>query len=130
MHTASRETVADESTLDLGNTLSLLAKEISEIAGQCESLQTTISGLLDRVEHPDLGAEIHMLQHVDRVQQTLEDISRVLNVAARAETGASLSQLEAGGAIRLESLRRRLGWSQDSDLLPATAHLSNDVDWL
>ncbi|MCB1356340.1 MAG: hypothetical protein KDK53_07565 [Maritimibacter sp.] len=106
-----------------------LSKESSRLAEQCGSIQWSISAMLDLVDHPDLGAEIHMLQDVDRIQQTLADIADILMVAGGHTRGAPVRKAEIGAAIRLESLRQRLGLSEALAEDPR-AEAASDVTWL
>ena len=101
-------------TLDLGKTLADLGRELHHAAESCAVLQWSISTLLEKVHHPDLAAEIHMLQDIDRLQQTLADLSSLLAVSAGAANGSRVSSFDIGGAIRLESLRSRLGLANDA----------------
>lgn len=119
----------DTETVQLSVLLHDLSDELNQLAGQCASLQETISTLLGKVNHPDLGAEIHMLQDVDRVQQTLSDIAGILNATHPASCGISVRREAIGGAILLESLRQRLGLSNDP-LVTADDPDDTDITWL
>lgn len=120
---------ADGSTVDLGAILNDLSLELASLSEKCTLLQWSISSLLDQVDHPDLGAEIHMLQDVDRIQQTLTDISSILATARSAADGISCDRDDIGKSIRLESLRQRLGLSFDpSD--PESALDDSEITWL
>ncbi|GGD31474.1 hypothetical protein [Sinisalibacter lacisalsi] len=115
---------------DLGATLARLSTELERAAMSCAGLQHAMSSLLAKLDHPDLGEEIHMLQDVDRLQQSLEDVSRILAVAAPAGRGRDLDLAAAGQAIRLESLRARLGWGADPDQAAPQRWTSRDgIDW-
>ena len=90
-----------------------ISRESIRLAEQCGTIQWSISAMLEIVDHPDLGAEIHMLQDIDRIQQTLSDIAAILAVTgAHADSGPIL-KTEIGSAVRLDSLRQRLGLSED-----------------
>ena len=130
MDTAPEPADHTEMGYDLGRTLFQVSAEITEAAGHCTALQASISTLLDKLDHPDLGAEIHMLQEVDRLQQTLADIAGLLDVAARAGDGRHIPRDAAGRALRLESLRRRFGWSGGDDGSDPVGNDPFDVDWL
>lgn len=115
--------------LPLSDLMADVSGELAGLAERCSLLQWTISSLLDRLDHPDLGAEIHMLQDVDRIQQTLADLASVL-AAARADAGHITCRQDAlCRVIRLESLRTRLGLSGEK---PDKAHEPDetDVTWL
>jgi hypothetical protein len=88
-----------------------ISRESSNLSEQCGRIQWSISAMLDIVDHPDLGAEIHVLQDIDRIQQTLADIAAILVVTGEHADGAPILKDEIGAAIRLESLRQRLGLS-------------------
>jgi len=93
---------------DLSRLLIGLAQETTHAAESCAALQWSLSTLLDKVHHPDLGAEIHMLQDIDRVQQTLTDIAAILNALGPDMAGVAVSCDDLAPIIRLESLRQRL----------------------
>ena len=106
-----------------------IAHESARLAEQCGAIQWSISAMLDIVDHPDLGAESHMLQDVDRIQQTLADISAILKVMGLQADMVPVRKDAIGAAIRLESLRHRLGLSAagPADLV---ADDPSDVTWL
>ncbi len=124
---ASTAALAD-GTVCLDALLSALAAEIALLAEHCGTLQGSISALLGTVNHPDLGAEIHMLQDVDRFQQTLVDLAAILS-AVRTPSAAAVSKDQVGAVIRLESLRQRLGLSDDLPGEPGPS-TGSDVTWL
>lgn len=93
---------------DLLDLLVRMVREIDQIATGCTALQWSISSLLDKVDHPDLAEEIHMLQDIDRMQQTLVDIAAILGVVAVPVGTVRLPQAEIDAVIKLESLRERL----------------------
>ncbi len=114
--------------LDLAEILMRLVGEVDTSAETCAKLQWSISTILEKVHHPDLGAEIHMLQDIDRLQQTLFDIASILRVAAEASPSHPLDEKEVNESIQLESLRRRLGLAE---ILPGveTTEEENDITW-
>ncbi len=117
-----------EESIGLGRLLADISEETARLAEQCGQLQWSISALLDTLDHPDLGAEIHMLQDVDRIQQTLQDLAAILAMARTGTAGARLIRNDIGSAIRLESLRQRLGLSNASPSDPGPD--ASDVTWL
>lgn len=94
--------------LDLGTLLQRLAVELQESATHLTALQWSISILLEKVHHPDLAEEIHMLQDIDRLQQTLADVAAVIDVTAALPAPVAIPRDPVCAAIRLESLRSRL----------------------
>ena len=106
-----------------------ISRESSNLAEQCGQIQWPISAILDIVDHPDLGAEIHMLQDIDRIQQTLADIAAILLLTGDNTNGASILRDAIGAAVRLESLRQRLGLSEHLSGDTAAADIS-DITWL
>ncbi|PIE07305.1 MAG: hypothetical protein CSA74_07945 [Rhodobacterales bacterium] len=117
----------DES-IGLDCLLAQSSEELARLAGQCGQLQWSISAILDTLDHPDLGAEIHMLQDIDRIQQTLQDLAAILDVAGTCSAGARLARDRVGASIRLESLRQRLGLSDAPPPDPGPG--ANDITWL
>lgn len=114
--------------------LARLAEELRHTVTRCTELQWTISALLDRVEHPDLGEEIHMLQDIDRMQQVLADIAALVSVASAASQCTTVPLERVGSAIRLESFRNRIGLDNALNA-PTVEDLSADeetgrVTWL
>lgn len=120
-NSTSDPSAADGTLVDLGTIMDDVSFELATLSEKCTLLQWSLSSLLDQVHHPDLGAEIHMLQDVDRIQQTLNDIASILAVTRSAANGIPCHRDQIGKAIRLESLRQRLGLSRaptDPDLTP------------
>lgn len=109
----TRHETPDEDAVSLADLLADMSGELANMGERCSVLQWSISSLLDRVDHPDLGAEIHMLQDVDRIHQTLNDLSAILAAARPGAEGVAIGRAGIDRAIRLESLRTRLGLSGD-----------------
>ncbi len=129
MTAGSAEKVATKrQTADLGRILGDLSTEVAHLGERCAAFQWAISALLDKVDHPDLGAEIHMLQDIDRVQQTLTDIAAILGVSHTFATRNPIQNQELWPAIRLESLRQRLGLSNGVPRTIADTDAA-DVTW-
>jgi hypothetical protein len=130
----SEKTILRADEVDLSETLARVATELDNTAAACTALQWSISTLLDKVHHPDLAEEIHMLQDIDRMQQTLVDIAAVVRVAANVPDRIALSRTAVHSAIRLESLRGRIGLAVISDNLnmdaPEPLCGETDVTWL
>lgn len=101
--------------------LRAISLESGQMAEQCNILQWTISALLETVNHPDLGAEIHMLQDIDRIQQTLEDVAALLAAASGLSAPSPVAKHMLAPAVRLESLRQRLGLSDGPSLETRTS---------
>lgn len=124
----------DIDTVAFGDLLENLARELHDASQSCVALQWSISALLDKVNHPDLAAEIHMLQDIDRLQQTLDDLSAALRVGASVSGQSRVSRLEAGQSIRLDSLRQRLGLANAPLLVSPGADQEasdeDDITWL
>lgn len=108
---ADRALAAGDRSEVLAGVLGELAQETARLAEQCGLIQWSISKLLDTFDHPDLGAEIHMIQDIDRIHQTLEDVASVLAVAVLSAEGAPIRRVDFSSAIQLESLRQRMGLS-------------------
>lgn len=88
--------------------LSRIAEELTEAAHTCAALQWAISALLERAHHPDLPAELHMLQDIDRLQQILADLAGLVALAAKAAPSPQMNIEACRRALRLASLRDRL----------------------
>jgi len=121
-----------EATIDLGQTLLKLGGEVHETAAHCHLVQEAFSRLLSKLDHPDLSAEIQILQGVDLIQQTLEDISALLHASAAAGFGQALPRTIGRDIVRLDSLRQRMGLetlgSEDGHGLSEKSH--GPIDWL
>lgn len=128
----SKISESDEN-LDLAILLVGLVGELEDAATRCTALQWSISTLLEKVHHPDLAEEIHMLQDIDRMQQTLADIAGVLRVASEMPDTVTLPRDSVGAAIRMESFRARMGLTQGKEL-PGTESTARsddtDISWL
>lgn len=118
--------------LTLGPILADISGELTQAAQSCSALQWSISALLEKVNHPDLAAEIHMLQDIDRLQQTLADLASMLQVGATASTETPVSRHDLGSTVKLESLRQRLGIARGplpGDFLAPDSD-DDDITWL
>lgn len=126
-NTARNDATGDRIALD--EVLGEISKEAGRLAEQCGVIQWSISAMLDLVDHPDLGAEIHMLQDIDRIQQTLVDIASILAATRTRMPGQTVDRDGVLASVRLESLRQRLGLSPG----PAAERPAEDpseITWL
>lgn len=108
-----------------------MATELSAVASSCGQVQWIISSLLERAHHPDMPAELHMLQDIDRLQQTLEDIASLLE-ATTGQTGYPvIEKEELSASLKLDSLRTRL-FPRDNPVMeePDDADAASDITWL
>lgn len=109
----------------LGDILDAASKELGSATGICADIQWLIAQLLESAHHPDLPAELHMLQDIDRLQQELADLARLLaHVAQLPEIGAMGGNVPRS-TITLPSLRERL-WSEPD---AGEGDASGDIDW-
>lgn len=88
--------------------LSATSNELCELAHLCKEIQWAISALLETAHHPDLAVEMHVLQDIDRMQQTLIDLSKLVGEAAEILPLSLEDGLKLKETIHLESLQRRL----------------------
>ena len=111
--------------------------ELSAAAATCDDLQWAVSAVLERAHHPDLPAELQMLQEIDRLQQTLLDIAQLVRTLAKKTDGILLSRQDLASGLKLDSLTARLfdqppgtetrsGPSQDT----SESQNEEDVTWL
>ncbi len=84
------------------------AQELVSIARSCTEIQWIISSLLEHAHHPDIPAELHMLQDIDRMQQTLIDLAALIEAAAIPIVGVTAPTSTLATAMKLETLRSRL----------------------
>ncbi len=68
--------------MTMGHLLGRSSEELANSVRACTELQWVISRLLEKSEHPDLVTEMHVLQDIDRLQQTLADLACLLETAA------------------------------------------------
>lgn len=104
-----------EAPLSFADVLRLMVVELEDVAQACVAMQTSISNLLAQAHHPDLGEEIHMLQDIDRLQQTVVEIAAVIRTTSESPNPLAVSRAAIGSAIRLESFRNRIGLGTDSE---------------
>lgn len=120
---------AQAPTIGLEEVLFEISRESRRLADQCGAIQWSISAILETIHHPDLGAEIHILQDIDRIQQTLSDMAALLQTIGDQACGPPIGKDRIGSVIRLESLRCRLGLSDRHAGDPPPPGAS-DVTWL
>ncbi len=90
-----------------GDLLLTLAEELDDLGASAMSLQATLGGLLERADATDGGHDVWHLQEIDRLQQTLEDLSAILRRAAN-EDGTRVNVEDLAAVARLGALRERI----------------------
>ncbi|HBZ43324.1 MAG TPA: hypothetical protein DEO85_04540 [Maritimibacter sp.] len=85
-----------------------LANEMRRAADDCHDLQILTSKLLEKLHHPDLTSEYQMLQNLDRLHQTLRDLSRLSKSVSDQTADHPVSSAGVLAAIHLTSLRDRM----------------------
>ncbi len=115
---------SEESTDHIGKLLFKSAEELSSLAHLSKEIQWAISSLLERAHHPDMSAELHVLQDIDRLQQTLRDLSRLIDAVSVGDPNMTEETLKK--ELTLDSLKTRLF----SDAPPSNAKIPpNDITW-
>ncbi|WP_424943376.1 hypothetical protein [Aliiroseovarius crassostreae] len=102
------------------------ANELRDLAQLSLEIQWAISSLLDRAHHPDLSAEIHVLQDIDRLQQTLLDLSKLIDGVNTSSAEALKAAPELANTLTLQSLRKRVFGDVSDD---ADDNQSDEVTW-
>ena len=126
---------SDEIACEMDLVLGAVASELEHSARSCAEIQWVISGLLERAHHPDLAQELHVLQDIDRIQQTLEDLSRLLSATASPVKGVRAKHASLSRHVKLDSLRTRLFRSlaaakADQGQDPQDGDDEDDITWL
>ena len=116
----------EDATVSLGETLDKVAGEVSEGAKALSALQWTVSSLLEKLHHPDLAAEVQMLQDIDRLHQTYVDLAAVLEHAARFDPPVLFDADEMKQVMRLDSLKARMFGEGEGE---SDACDETDVSW-
>ncbi|MGH1369160.1 MAG: hypothetical protein ACRBCL_11135 [Maritimibacter sp.] len=98
----------------LGTSLDRAADEISAAAKILSELQWTISTLLEKLHHPDLAAEVQMLQDIDRLHQTYVDLAAMIKVSAQHTQHLTIQDDDLKKVMKLDSLKQRVFGSEDS----------------
>lgn len=112
--------------IGIDTTLAASSRELGELAHLSKEIQWAISTLLERAHHPDLVAEMHVLQDIDRLQQTLVDLSALLNMISELNCDEALDQQSVKAIVRLDSLRHRLF---HEDISNSSSDASDEVTW-
>ncbi len=115
--------------------LEAVAAELEHSARICAEIQWVISELLEYAQHPNLTRELHILQEIDRIQQTLEDLSRLLNATASPVRGVRAKHASLSQHVKLDSLRSRLfrtlaAAKGDRNSDPHETGEDEDITWL
>jgi hypothetical protein len=90
------------------NLLAAVSNELANAAQDCGGIQVLISSLLDKTDHPDLVAEFHMIQDLDRVNQTLADLALLVQSVAQSLAQGEFHLEAIAHDVKLSSLRSRL----------------------
>lgn len=129
--TKTNQTQSNEKNTLITNVLDALSVEMKSMALACTELQWLISSLLERAHHPDLPSEIHMLQDIDRIQQTLLDMSALTEIISQPTTGLTLATDDLTSCMKLDSLRTRLLSTERPPLCDdAFSESPTDITWL
>ncbi len=130
MQVPQQETTGDK-PMTLGGLLGSCSTELANSARSCTELQWVITRLLERSKHPDLAAEMHVLQDIDRLQQTLADLACLFEAVATLRPEVEIDTDTVLNTMRLPSLRNRLcdrdsaGGDKDTAMTQG-----NDISWL
>lgn len=112
---------------DFGRALVASSQELKELANLSIEIQWAISSLLERAHHPDLSAEMRVLQDIDRLQQTLAELSRLIGAMGDAESTMDASTEVLKSSIKLESLRDRIFAEPHPEI---SSSKSDEITWL
>ncbi|HGG06034.1 MAG TPA: hypothetical protein ENK28_11295 [Aliiroseovarius sp.] len=109
-----------------------VSEEMSGLAQSCTEIQWVISTLLETAHHPDLASELHMLQDIDRMQQTLTDLATIVETLAIPVQGSQIRVTEVYNSMRLDSVKEKLLGTQlpDDALQQVQAKDEADITWL
>ena len=117
--------------MTIGHLLGRSSEELANSVRACTELQWVISRLLEKSDHPDLVTEMHVLQDIDRLQQTLADLACLLETAACENPDQRFDASSALQAMRLPSLRERMfGPDPSAPTQNEGRDTSNDITWL
>lgn len=108
-----QKTLAAVDTLPVEPMLQAVSTELASAREVALELQGTVSELVTRIGGPSGGADVLelllRLQELDRLTQTLEDLSRFTASLARSgATGGGFDAVTAAGGLQLRDLADRL----------------------
>ncbi|MBT2132617.1 hypothetical protein [Aliiroseovarius lamellibrachiae] len=101
--------------------------ELENLAHLCKEIQWAISALLETAHHPDLTVEMHVIQDIDRMQQTLVDLANLVGETAKMVPATMVDDMKLKNAIHLESLRHRLFPNERK--IDDQLHQTDDITW-
>ena len=90
------------------NLIAAISRELVAASEDCGKIQVLISSLLDKTDHPDLVSEFHMIQDLDRMNQTLADLAVLTNSLTSIVATEEIDVETIAGGLKLTSLRDRL----------------------
>ena len=100
--------MGQEETLPLSNAIGRLSIELERAACDCAELQVLTSSLLEKLNHPDLASEFMMLQDLDRLHQTLENLNAYAHQLSGIKADQTVGRAHLEASIQLMSLRARM----------------------
>lgn len=107
------------------------SEELAQSVSSCTQLQWVISRLLEASKHPDLVTEMHVLQDIDRLQQTLADLACLFERLAESGADVPVCSDTARNAMRLDSLKERIfGAPESAEEDGASKCDVSDITWL
>lgn len=102
--------------------ISRIADEIDQASQDCLKLQIASSVILEKAANSDVISEFHMLQDLDRLHQTLQDLAKLVHkLSEHVELPSTEAELET--ILTLQSLRSRLFGSDEADTI-SPGHIS------
>ena len=88
--------------------IAAISRELFAASEDCSKIQVLISSLLDKTDHPDLVSEFHMIQDLDRMNQTLADLAVLTRSLTSIVATEEIDVETIAGGLKLTSLRDRL----------------------
>lgn len=92
--------------------LLVISEELDDLVASASAIQGTLGEIL---RHEEGQSGIWRLQELDRLQQTLDDLSVILRIAAE-DDGPSINAERLAAAARLGTLRDRLRGSNRDEV--------------
>lgn len=119
------------SLIQVSEIMCKVGQELTDSARVCLELQWLISSMLERAHPADLPDELHLLQDIDRLHQTLSDLASLVSATEASTNDVLVPVHDLSMNLKLDSLHQRLfGFVRNAPHNSSNVEEEVDITWL